>query len=30
LFSGILWKILTPVIGATLTLISQLTQIPIT
>ena len=30
LFSGILWKILTPVIGATLNLISQLTQIPIT
>ncbi|RKZ49697.1 MAG: site-2 protease family protein [Gammaproteobacteria bacterium] len=30
LFSGILWKILTPFIGGTLTLISQLTQIPIT
>jgi Zn-dependent protease len=30
LFSGILWKILAPVIGGTLTLISQLTQIPIT
>jgi Zn-dependent protease len=30
LFSGILWKILVPVISATLTLISQLTQIPIT
>ncbi len=30
LFSGILWKILVPVIDATLTLISQLTQIPIT
>jgi Zn-dependent protease len=29
LFSGILWKILVPVISATLTLISQLTQIPI-
>jgi len=29
LFSGILWKILVPVIDATLTLISQLTQIPI-
>jgi Zn-dependent protease len=30
LFSGILWKILVPIIGGTLTLISQLTQIPIT
>ena len=30
LFSGILWKILVPVISATQTLISQLTQIPIT
>jgi Zn-dependent protease len=30
LFSGILWKILIPIIGGTLTLISQLTQIPIT
>ncbi len=30
LFSGILWKILVPVFSATLTLISQLTQIPIT
>jgi len=29
LFSGVLWKILIPVISATLTLISQLTQIPI-
>ena len=29
LFSGVLWKILVPVISATLTLISQLTQIPI-
>ena len=29
LFSGILWKILVPVIDAILTLISQLTQIPI-
>lgn len=30
LFSGILWKILVPVIGGIMALISQLTQIPIT